>query len=41
MRKPPARQFIPEEREEKVRKEHPINQNNSYYRSAYEIKFDW
>lgn len=44
MKKPPARQFTPEERvkrEEIVRKERHINKDSSYYHSAYEIKFDW
>lgn len=44
MKKPPARQFTPEERvkrEEIVRKEHPINKDSLYYHSACEIKFDW
>ena len=41
MRKNLVRRFIPKERVDRVQQERPIKQDNSYYHSASEIKFDW
>ena len=41
MRKNLVRQFIPKERVDRVQQERLIKQDNLYYHSASEIKFDW
>lgn len=41
MKKNLIRRFIPRERVDKVQQEYLINQDDSYYHSASEIKFDW
>ena len=41
MRKNLVRQFIPKERVDRVQQERLRLQDNSYYHSANEIKFDW
>ena len=41
MRKNLVRQFTPKERADRVQQERLIKQDNLYYHSASEIKFDW
>ena len=41
MRKNLVRQFTPKERVDRVQQERLIKQDNLYYHSASEIKFDW
>lgn len=41
MKKNLIHRFTPKERVDKVQQEYFINQDDSYYHSVSEIKFDW
>ena len=41
MKKNLIHRFTPKEKVDRVQQEYLINQDNSYYHSVSEIKFDW